>query len=217
MLLAYGMVCALLEAQRSGKGQVVDAAMVDGAACLMMMFHAFRAMGIWEDQRGSNLLDTGAYFYDVYETADGKYVSIGSLEPQFYAELLKHTGLEGDPDVPFQHDKTQWPRMKERMKEIFKSKTRDEWCQIMEGTDICFAPVLSLEEAPKHPHNVHRQTFLELEGVVQPAPAPRFSRTPGEVARPPAHAGQHTDEVLGDWLGADADRIAKLRETGAVA
>jgi alpha-methylacyl-CoA racemase len=217
MLLAYGMVCALLEAQRSGNGQVVDAAMVDGAACLMMMFHAFRAMGIWEDQRGSNLLDTGAYFYDVYETADGKYVSIGSLEPQFYAELLKHTGLEGDPDVPFQHDKTQWPRMKDRMKEVFKSKTRDEWCEIMEGTDICFAPVLSLAEAPQHPHNVHRQTFLELDGVVQPAPAPRFSRTPGAVARPPAHAGQHTDEVLGDWLGADTDRIAKLRETGAVA
>jgi alpha-methylacyl-CoA racemase len=211
------MVCALLEAQRSGNGQVVDAAMVDGAACLMMMFHAFRAMGIWEDQRGSNLLDTGAYFYDVYETADGKYVSIGSLEPQFYAELLKHTGLEGDPDVPFQHDKTQWPRMKDRMKEVFKSKTRDEWCEIMEGTDICFAPVLSLAEAPQHPHNVHRQTFLELDGVVQPAPAPRFSRTPGAVARPPAHAGQHTDEVLGDWLGADTDRIAKLRETGAVA
>jgi alpha-methylacyl-CoA racemase len=217
MLLAYGMVCALLEAQRSGNGQVVDAAMVDGAACLMMMFHAFRAMGIWEDQRGSNLLDTGAYFYDVYETADGKYVSIGSLEPQFYAELLKHTGLEGDPDVPFQHDKTQWPRMKDRMKEVFKSKTRAEWCEIMEGTDICFAPVLSLAEAPQHPHNVHRQTFLELDGVVQPAPAPRFSRTPGAVARPPAHAGQHTDEVLGDWLGADGDRIAKLRETGAVA
>src|SRR3954466_6836407 len=125
MLLAYGMVCGLLEAQRSGKGQVVDAAMVDGAACLMMMFHAFRAMGIWNDERGTNLLDTGAPFYDVYETKDGKYISIGSLEPQFYALLLKHTGLEGDADVPFQHDKTQWPRMKDKMREIFKTKTRD--------------------------------------------------------------------------------------------
>jgi alpha-methylacyl-CoA racemase len=217
MLLAYGMVCALLEAQRSGKGQVVDAAMVDGAACLMMMFHAFRAMGIWEDQRGSNLLDTGAYFYDAYETADGKYVSIGSLEPQFYAELLRLTGLEGDSDVPWQHDKNEWPRMKDRMRAIFKSKTRDEWCALMEGTDVCFAPVLSLAEAPKHPHNVHRKTFLELEGIVQPAPAPRFSRTPGQVQRPPAHAGQHTDEILADWLSADADRIAKLRADGAVA
>ena len=149
--------------------------MVDGAACLMMMFHAFRAMGIWEDERGSNLLDTGAYFYDVYETADGKYVSIGSLEPQFYAELLRLTGLEGDPDVPWQHDKAEWPRMKVRMAEVFKTKTRDEWCEIMEGTDVCFAPVLSLAEAPQHPHNVHRKTFLELEGIVQPAPAPRFS------------------------------------------
>jgi alpha-methylacyl-CoA racemase len=143
-------------------------------------------------------------------------VSIGSLEPQFYSELLRLTGLEGDPDVPWQHDKNEWPRMKERMREIFKSKSRDEWCELMEGTDVCFAPVLSLAEAPKHPHNVHRETFLELQGIVQPAPAPRFSRTPGDVQRPPAHAGQHTDEVLTDWLGADPDRIAKLRADGAV-
>jgi len=217
MLLAYGLVCGLLEAQRSGQGQVVDAAMVDGAACLMMMFHAFRAMGIWNDERGTNLLDTGAYFYDVYETADGKYVSIGSLEPQFYAELLRTTGLEGDPDVPWQHDRAQWPRMKERMREVFRQKTRDEWCEIMEGTDVCFAPVLSLAEAPHHPHNVHRQTFVEREGVVQPAPAPRFSRTPGDIQRPPAHAGQHTDEVLREWLDLGDTDLAKLREAGAVA
>jgi len=217
MLLAYGLVCGLLEAQRSGQGQVVDAAMVDGAACLMMMFHAFRAMGIWHDERGTNLLDTGAYFYDVYETADGKYVSIGSLEPQFYAELLRTTGLEGDPDVPWQHDRAQWPRMKERMREVFRQKTRDEWCEIMEGTDVCFAPVLSLAEAPHHPHNVHRQTFVEREGVVQPAPAPRFSRTPGDIQRPPAHAGQHTDEVLREWLDLGDTDLAKLREAGAVA
>jgi alpha-methylacyl-CoA racemase len=215
MLLAFGVAAGLVHAQRTGEGQVVDAAMVDGAAILMTMFHAFRAMGIWEDARGTNLLDTGAHFYDVYETADGKYVSIGSIEPQFYAELLQHTGLEGE-DLPWQMDRTQWGGMKDRLGEIFRSKTRDEWCSIMEGTDVCFAPVLSLGEAPEHPHNVHRNTFVELEGVVQPAPAPRFSRTEVSVQRPPAHAGQHTDEILADW-GFDADRIAKLRDAGAVA
>jgi alpha-methylacyl-CoA racemase len=215
MLLAYGLVCGLLNAQRTGQGQVVDAAMVDGAAVLTTMFHAFRAMGIWEDERGTNLLDTGAHFYDVYETADGKYVSIGSIEPQFYAELLRLTGLDGE-ELPYQHDKSQWPALKERVAAIFKAKTRDEWCQIMEGTDVCFAPVLSLVEAPQHPHNVERGTFVELDGVVQPAPAPRFSATPASVARPPAHAGQHTDEVLAEW-GLDADRIAKLRDANAIA
>ncbi|MGQ0432738.1 MAG: CaiB/BaiF CoA transferase family protein [Microthrixaceae bacterium] len=215
MLLAYGLVCALLSAQRTGEGQVVDAAMVDGAAVLTTMFHAFRAMGIWEDERGTNLLDTGAPFYDVYETADGKYVSIGSIEPQFYAELLRLTDL-ADADLPYQHDRAQWPAMKERVAAIFKAKTRDEWCDLMEGTDVCFAPVLSLAEAPQHPHNVHRGSFIELNGVVQPAPAPRFSATPAAVQRPPAHAGQHTDEVLADW-GIDADRIAKLRDANGIA
>jgi alpha-methylacyl-CoA racemase len=215
MLLAFGLVCGILHAQRTGEGQVVDAAMVDGAAILMTMFHAFRAMGIWEDARGSNLLDTGAHFYDVYETADGKYVSIGSIEPQFYAELLRLTGLDGE-ELPWQHDKGQWPTMKERLAAVFATKTRDEWCALMEGSDVCFAPVLSMAEAPQHPHNVERQTFLELEGVVQPAPAPRFSQTEAAVQRPPAHAGQHTDEVLADW-GIDADRVAKLRDAGAIA
>ncbi len=215
MLLAFGVAAGLVHAQRTGEGQVVDAAMVDGAAILMTMFHAFRAMGIWEDARGTNLLDTGAHFYDVYETADGKHVSIGSIEPQFYAELLQHTGLEGE-ELPWQMDRAQWGAMKDRLGEIFRSKTRDEWCSIMEGTDVCFAPVLSLGEAPEHPHNVHRNTFVELEGVVQPAPAPRFSRTEVSVQRPPAHAGQHTDEILTDW-GFDVDRIAKLRDAGAVA
>jgi alpha-methylacyl-CoA racemase len=216
MLLAYGMVCALLEAHRSGEGQVVDAAMVDGSAALMMMFHGFRAMGLFdEDNRGTNLLDSGAHFYDVYETADGEYVSIGSIEPQFYAELLRLTGLEGE-DLPWQMDRSQWGPMKERLTDIFRSKTRDEWCSIMEGSDVCFAPVLRMSEAVAHPHNVARQTFLELDGVVQPAPAPRFSRTPGAVRRPPAHAGQHTDEVLAEWLDLDTDAIAKLRADGAV-
>ena len=216
MFLAFGMVCALLEAQRSGQGQVVDAAMVDGSAILTTMFHAFRAMGIWNDERGTNLLDTGAHFYDVYETSDGKYVSIGSIEPQFYAELLTLSGLGDDPELPHQHDREQWPALKDRLAEIFRTKTRDEWCEIMEHTDVCFAPVLSLGEAPSHPHNVERGTFVEENGVVQPAPAPRFSRTKAEIQRPPAHAGQHTDEVLAQF-GFDDDRVAKLREIGAIA
>jgi alpha-methylacyl-CoA racemase len=217
MFLAYGLVCAILEAKTSGKGQVVDAAMVDGSAILMTFIHGLRAMGIWADERGTNLLDTGAHFYDVYETKDGKFVSIGSIEPQFYAELLRLTGLDQDPDLPWQNDKSAWPAMKDRITEIFKAKTRDEWCEIMEGTDVCFAPVLSMGEAPQHPHNVERGTFVELDGIVQPAPAPRFSRTPGAVARPPSHAGQHTDEVLADWLGTASADITKLRDTGAIA
>mgnify|MGYP001443664172 CR=1 FL=1 len=215
MLLAYGLVCGILSARTTGEGQVVDAAMVDGAAVLMTMFHAFRAMGMWNDERGTNMLDSGAHFYDVYETADGKYVSIGSIEPQFYAELLRLTGLEGE-ELPWQHDRNEWPALKERFAAIFKAKTRDEWCELMEGTDVCFAPVLSLTEAPEHPHNVQRETFIEVAGVVQPAPAPRFSATPTATPNPPAHAGQHTYEVLEEW-GFDADRVAQLREAGAVA
>jgi alpha-methylacyl-CoA racemase len=215
MLLALGIAAALVETGRSGQGQVIDAAMVDGAALLMTMVHSLRAMGIWADERGTNLLDTGAPFYDVYETADGQYVSIGSIESQFYDQLLELTGLKGE-ELPWQHDKAQWPAFKVRMAQVFKTKTRDEWCEIMEGSDVCFAPVLSIAEAPQHPHNVHRGTFVEQQGIVQPGPAPRFSRTPAEIQRPPAHAGQHTDEVLADW-GIDADRIAKLHETGAIA
>ena len=215
MLLAFGVVCALLEAKSSGEGQVVDAAMVDGAAVLMTMFHAFSAMGVWQPERGTNLLDTGAHFYEVYETSDAKFVSIGSIEPQFYAELLRLTGLDADESMPRQQDRTQWPALKERFAELFKTKTRDEWCEIMEHTDVCFAPVLSLAEAPQHPHNVERGTFVERNGVVQPAPAPRFSRTAAEIQRPPSFAGQHTDEALADW-GIDPATIAKLRETGAL-
>ena len=215
MLLALGVVAGLLEAQRSGQGQVIDAAMVDGAASLMTMMHSFRAMGIWEDERGTNMLDSGAHFYDVYETADGRYVSIGSIEPQFYAELLRLTGLE-DEDLPAQQDRNAWPALKERLAGIFRTRTRDEWCEIMEGTDVCFAPVLSMAEAPRHPHNVHRGTFLEVAGITQPGPSPRFSRTPGAIRTPPAHAGQHTDEVLTE-AGFDTDRLAKLREAGAIA
>jgi alpha-methylacyl-CoA racemase len=215
MLLALGVCAALLEARTSGQGQVIDAAMVDGAASLMTMVWSFRAMGMWQDERGTNLLDTGAHFYDTYETADGAYVSIGSLEPQFYAELLRLTGLEGE-ELPRQHDRSQWPALKERLAEIFRQKTRDEWCAIMEGTDVCFAPVLAPAEAPHHPHMAARDTFTEVAGVTQPAPAPRFSRTPGAIERPPPHAGQHTDDVLTEW-GLSPERIAELRETGAIA
>jgi alpha-methylacyl-CoA racemase len=215
MLLAFGIVCALLEAQSSGRGQVVDAAMVDGAAVLMNIFHGMRQAGFWTEERGTNLLDTGAHFYDVYETKDGKYVSIGSIEPQFYAELLEKTGLAGEK-LPHQMDRTRWAELKERLRAIFRTKTRDEWCAIMEGSDICFAPVLSMSEAPEHPHMKARGTFVTLAGAVQAAPAPRFSRTMCSVSRPPAHAGQHTDEALSDW-GLSAAEIAKLRETKAIA
>ena len=214
LLLAFGVVCGVLEARSSGRGQVVDAAMVDGAALLSTMVHGFLAAGLWEDRRGVNLLDTGAWFYDVYETADGRWVSVGSLEPQFFAELVARVGL-GD-DVPAQYDRSSWPAMRERLAAAFRTRTRDEWCELLEGTDVCFAPVLSLGEAPAHPHNAHRGTFTEVAGVVQPAPAPRFSRTPGAVARPPAHAGQHTDEALADW-GIGGDEVASLRASGAVA
>ena len=216
MLLAFGMVCALLETQRSGKGQVVDVAMTDGAALLFGAISGLHGSGYWTDERGANLLDSGAHFYDVYETKDGKYVTIGSIEPQFYAELLEKTGLVDDDTLPHQHDRAQWPALKERFVELFKTKTRDEWCELMEASDVCFAPVLSMTEAPAHAHNVARGTFVEREGIMQPAPAPRFDRTPGEISRPPSHAGQHTDEVLADW-GVDAATIAKLHETGAVA
>jgi alpha-methylacyl-CoA racemase len=215
MYLAFGMVCAILEARQSGEGQVVDTAMVDGAASLMTFFHGFRAMGIWDDERGTNMLDTGAHFYDVYECSDGQYVSIGSIEPQFYAELREKMSLT-DAKWDQQMSRSAWPELKAELTARFKEKTRDEWCEIMEHTDICFAPVLSMVEAPQHPHNVARGTFVEEHGVVQPRPAPRFSRTDSEIQRPPAHAGQHTDELLGD-VGYSADEIAALREAGSVA
>jgi alpha-methylacyl-CoA racemase len=215
LFLAFGIACALVEAKNSGKGQVIDAAMVDGAAVLSTFLYGLRNIGVWQDEPGTNMLDTGAHFYDVYETSDNKYVSVGSIEPQFYAELLRLTGLDQEEGLPHEMDRTQWPAMKEKVAAIFKSKTRDEWCALMEHTDVCFAPVLSWTEAPQHPHNQHRGTFTEVAGVVQPAPGPRMSRTPGSIQRPPPHPGQHTDEVLTDW-GLAADEVAKLRDTGAV-
>jgi len=213
MMLAFGMVSALLHAKTTGQGQVIDCAMTDGAAALMAMIWGFRANGIWKDERGVNLLDTGAHMYDTYACADGKYISIGSLEPQFYALLLHKTGLADDPDFAAQMDSGRWPQLKDRLTSLFATKSRDEWCEIMEMTDICFAPVLSMAEAPHHPHNVARQTFVEADGVMQPAPAPRYSATMSDAPRMTKAAD--TDAILAD-LGYDAARIDSLKAAGTV-
>ena len=215
LYLAFGIACGLLEAQKSGQGQVVDAAMVDGAASLMTAVYGMNGMGMWSDKRGENILDSGAHFYQVYRTKDDKYVSIASIEAKFYAELLERTGLDTE-HLPKQMDRGKWPELQARLAEVFKQKTRDEWCAIMEGSDICFAPVLTLDEAPEHPHNKARGTFVEVDGVIQPAPAPRFSRSREEIQRPPPSPGEHTDEALADW-DFSADEIAELREAEAVA
>lgn len=214
MMLALGISAALVERATSGKGQVVDAAMVDGVAVLMSIFHGMVGMGFWEEERGTNMLDSGAHWYDAYETADGEFISIGPVEPQFYALLLDKLGLDATEYPHF--DRSRWPDLKDRFTEIFKTRTRDAWCELLEGTDACFAPVLRMSEAPSHPHNVARGTFVEVAGVSQAAPAPRFGRTPGSIDAPPPHAGQHTDEVLGA-AGFDAARIDALRATGAIA
>ncbi|MBX3509798.1 MAG: CoA transferase [Hyphomonadaceae bacterium] len=199
LYLGLGVLAALLESQRSGKGQVVDAAITDGAASLMAIIYGMRAMGVWTDARDDNMLDGGAHFYDVYRTSDDKFVSIGSIEPQFYALLLEKTGLKDDPDFAAHMDRRQWPALSEKLARVIATKTQAEWTAIMEGTDVCFAPVLDLVEAPNHPHNVARQTFVEVDGLVQPGPAPRFSRTPGAVQGPPATPGADTEAVLANW------------------
>lgn len=209
MMLAFGMVCALLEARASGQGQVIDAAMTDGSATLMTIIYGLKAMGTWTNERGMNMLDGGAHFYGTYECADGKYVSIGSIEPQFYALLLEKAGIK---DVLFQEqmNRARWPELKERLVRVFKIKTRDEWCALMESTDVCFAPVLDLDEAPRHPHNVARETFVEIDGITQPAPAPRFSRTAPEIqsnAKP-------LMEVLTAW-GFSKEEISALQQASA--
>lgn len=213
MFLAFGLVSALLESKTSGKGQVVDATMIDGAAVLGTMMYGMSAQGLWRDERGVNLLDTGAHFYDTYETKDGKYVSIGSIEPQFYAELIRLADLDAEV-FGAQMDISRWGEMKDKLAEVFKQKTRDEWCDLMENTDVCFAPVLSLMEATRHPHNVERGTFFEQNGHVQPAPAPRFSRTVPALPVAPPSPGEHTDQALADW-GFPADEIARLKSLGA--
>ena len=215
LLLAFGMTCALLERVKSGRGQVVDAAMVDGAAALMTVFHGAQQSGFWKEERGANMLDTGSHFYDAYETSDGEFVAIGAIEPQFYAELLNRIGV--DPkSLPPQMDRASWPEAKDALAKVFRTKTRAEWCALLEGSDACFAPVLSMSEARRHPHNVARSAFVDVAGVAQPRPAPRFSRTDSEVSRPPARPGEHTDEALRDW-GFDPREIAALREQKAIA
>jgi alpha-methylacyl-CoA racemase len=215
MLLAVGILAALYERSHSGRGQVVDAAMVDGAALLTSFIHGMRGQGLWAGARGTNLLDSGAPFYDTYETADGLYMSVGALEPQFYAALLHGLGLEGE-DLPGQHEQDRWPELRARFTEVFKTRTRAEWTKIFDGTDACVAPVMSLGEAPEHPHVTARQGFVEVGGLTQPAPAPRFSRTSAEEPAPPVRAGEHTDATLTE-LGLSPQEIADLRERGAVA
>ncbi len=215
MLLAFGMVCGLLEAQKSGKGQVVDAAMVDGAALLLGGIYGMAGAGLWNDEaRDGNMLDGGAHFYGTYETKDGKFVSIGSIEPQFYELLLEKTGLKGET-LPAQMDRKAWAQFKSRLEGIFKGKTRDEWCAIMEGTDICFAPVLTMKEASQHPHAKARNAYVDIQGFAQPAAAPRFSRTREAVQGPAAKRGQHTDEVLGQ-SGFSSKEIGELKAAGII-
>lgn len=214
MLLAFGMVCALFESRQSGKGQVVDAAILDGAASLMAMIYGLRASGLWSDSRGRNLLDGGAHFYDTYETKDGKYISIGSVEPAFYSTLRRLAGLT-DPDFDQQMDSRKWPALKEKLEKVFKTKTRDAWCKLMEGSDACFAPVLTTGEAAEHPHNRHRNTFIESDGLLQQSPAPRFSRTRPEIRRKPPLPGEHTDQVLKEF-GFERSEIDQLKSSGIV-
>jgi alpha-methylacyl-CoA racemase len=208
MLMAFGITAALLERSRSGAGQVIDAAMLDGVAALSASILGFANMGVWSPERESNFLDGGAPYYDSYETADGRYVTIGAIEPQFYALLLDELDL--DPAEWPQEDRSRWPAMHARLAEIFRTRTSDAWCAVFEGTDVCFAPVLTFDEARRHPHLAARGTYVEEHGMVQPAPVPRFSRTPGAIQSPPCAPGQHTAEVLRDWGFDVAEREALL-------
>ncbi len=212
MLLAFGIAAALVEAQRSGRGQVVDAAMCEGASLLSTMFHGMLAAKRWKEERGANHLDTGAPWYETYETKDGRHVSIGSIETRFYAELLEKLGLAGEA-LPKQHDRAGWPKLREKFAAAFKSKTRDDWCAVFDGSDACFAPVLTWSEAYAHPHNVARKSFVEVGGVKQPAPAPKFSRTPGAVARKPPERGEGGAAALADW-GFDATAVERMKALG---
>jgi alpha-methylacyl-CoA racemase len=214
MLLAFGLVCGLLEARGSGRGQVVDAAMVDGSALLASALYGLHAAGVWSDERGSNVLDSGAHFYDVYETADGRWLAVGAIEPQFHAALVRLTGLDF-PEGSSHLDPEVWPPTRERLAAIFRTRTRDEWCEALEGSDACVAPVLGLGEAPRHRHNRERRSFLDLQGVVQPAPAPRFSRTPPGVPAPPAAPDGDPVAALAGW-GFSRGEVADLREAGLV-
>jgi len=214
MFLAFGVVCALLEAHKSGKGQVVDAAMVDGAACLMALLYGMYAQGAWRDERGVNVLDTGAPWYDAYETKDGKWLAVGAIEARFYAEFIERLGLSA-ADLPGQHDRSGWPELRRRFAEAIKQRSRDDWERVFAGSDACVAPVMSLGEVRHHPHNVARATFIDRDGVVQPAPAPRFSRTAAEIGAPPRQRGADSEAVLSDW-GFAAAEIDDLRAAGVI-
>ncbi len=214
LYLAFGLLAGVISARTTGKGQVIDCAMSDGAASLMAMFYGFKGAGAWRETRRSNLLDGGAHFYDTYQCADGRWISIGSIEPQFYALLLEKTGI-ADPAFKAQMDRDQWPALREALAKVIAQKSRDEWCALMEATDVCFAPVLDLDEAPRHAHNVARETFVEVAGITQPAPAPRFSLTPGAIAGPPPAIGAHNREALADW-GFSGDEIEALKADGAI-
>ncbi len=216
MMLAFGMVNALLNVARGGEGQVIDCAMTDGTAVLMSMMHGMKNVGVWSEDLGVNLLDTGAHFYDTYETADGKFISIGSIEPQFYAELRRLAGLADDTDFDAQHDSRQWGALKEKLTALFKSKPRAEWDALMEHTDVCYAPVLTMSEAAAHPHNVARGTFVEVAGDLQPAPAPRYSATQTAVPAPAPMPGSDSDAVLAA-LGLSPDECSALRAAGTIA
>lgn len=215
MMLAFGMVSALLNVARGGEGQVIDAAMTDGTAVLMAMIHGMKNMGVWSEELGANMLDTGAHFYDTYETSDGKFVSIGSIEPQFYAELRRLLGLEDDRDFDAQHDRAKWGMLKDKLAALFRTRTRDEWDALLEHTDVCYAPVLTMSEAARHPHNLARQTFVDVGGDVQPAPAPRYSVTAPGKPRSAPMPGDDSDAILAA-LGIDANEIAALRQVGTV-
>lgn len=208
LYLAFGLLAGVLHARETGEGQVIDCAMSDGAASLMAMFYGFKAAGAWTSRRRDNLLDGGAHFYDTYQCADGAWISIASIEPQFYALLLEKTGIT-DPDFAAQMDRGRWPELKARLAKVIAARPRDAWIELMEGTDVCFAPVLDLDEAPHHPHNQARGTFVDIDGVTQPAPAPRFSKTPGVIAGPPPAIGAHSREALSDW-GLSASEIDAL-------
>jgi alpha-methylacyl-CoA racemase len=214
LYLAFGLLAGVIHARATGQGQVIDCAMSDGAASLMAMFYGMKASGMWQDERRENLLDGGAHFYDTYRCSDGGWISIGSIEPQFYALLLEKTGIT-DPAFNNQMSREAWPELSEKLAAVIRTKTRDEWCALMDGTDVCFGPVLSLEEAPAHAHNAARQTFVTIEGVVQPAPAPRFSATPGAVQGPPPAIGAHSEVALTDW-GFSASQVERLKEVGAL-
>lgn len=208
MMLMAGVMAGVIQARTSGRGQVVDAAMTDGSALLMSMIYGFMAEGNWQDARASNMLDGGAPFYGTYKCADGKWIAIGSIEPQFYALLVDKTGMQ-DVDLKAQRIKQTWPDMKRRFEQVFATRTRDQWCEIMQGTDVCFAPVMNMTEAASHPHNVSRKTFCKVDGVLQPSPAPRFSQTPAAIAHAPVASGTHTMEILRQ-LGLSETEIENL-------